>query len=171
MKNKLRLAYVVGFGQVFALLLTGYMIFHYYTSHGTLLKSVRSHLTIQVIIGLFLLYSIYHYLKIKKISSKMRKAAQTAREAKSKRVEILIFSLLLALLFFSLFYTVPGRRYTPSTWELSIYLVNSLLEFFMLTSLFSSSTEGNPTWTKSKQRYGILGALSGLLLFYVYYQW
>lgn len=146
------------------------MIFHYYEKHGMLLRGIKVHLYLQFIIGAILLYGIYHFIRIKKIASKMRKAASQQRVVKSKRIEILIFGLLLALLFFSLFYTVPGRRYNTQTWEDAVYLINLVLAFFMLTSLFSTVNEAEKKSVKSKQQYAIAGGIAGLLLYYVYYQ-
>lgn len=146
------------------------MIFDYQSNHGMMLRSVKVHLYLQLVIAAVVLYGIYHFIRIKKVALAMRKAPGEQREIKSKRIEILIFGLLLALLFISLFYTVPGRRYNTNLLEDIVYLTNLGLEFLMLASLFSSHNEANRAYIKSKQRYAIAGGIAGLLIYYTYYQ-
>ena len=100
----------------------------------------------------------------------MRKAAREQREAKSKRIELLILTLMGTLIFFSLFYTVPLRVYVPSFIEYTVYLCNSALQFFLLITLINSRDGSSEKLSRSKQRYAITGAGVGLLLFYIYFQ-
>ncbi len=100
----------------------------------------------------------------------MRQAAREQREAKSKRVEIMVFGLMLSLVFYSLFYTVPFRYYYPTNFEYIVYYVNSFIQLLLLISLISAHAKTNDNIMKKKQRYAAFGAGFGLLLFYVYLQ-
>jgi hypothetical protein len=170
MRNKIVLAYVLTLGLLASLATSLYMFYDHYSAYNLLFRSTKVHLWCQVIIGVFLLYCVYHFVRISKLSSKMRKAAQEQREAKSRRFELLIFALMLSLLFHSLFYTVPGVKYATTTWEFGVHLFNSLLELLLLISVISAHAEASASFAKKKQKYAITGAVLGILLFYVYYQ-
>ncbi len=170
MSNKLILSKTLGVGLVASLTTSLYMFYHHQAKYKLLFKSTEVHLWFQLIIGAIVIYCLYHFVRIAKVSSKMRKAAQEQREAKSRRFELLIFALMLSLLFFSLFYTVPGVKYYPTSLEYGVYLFNSFLELLLLISVISSHAEASKTFIMKKQKYAITGAVSGILLFYVYYQ-
>jgi hypothetical protein len=170
LKNKIALSCILVAGLISSLGTSIFMFYDHSTRYNLLFRSTKVHLWYQIMIGLFLLYCIYHFVRIAKLSSKMRKAAQEQREAKSRRFELLIFALMLSLLFHSLFYTVPGMKYYPTSWEYGIYLFNSFLQLLLLISVISSHAEASEAFIKKKQKYAITGAVSGILLFYVYYQ-
>ncbi len=170
MKSKLILAYALLLGQIVLLATSAYMFYYHLSINNILFKATKVHLSIQIILCIGLIYSLHHFIRVIKISSKMRKAAREQREAKSKRIEVLVYALMTALIFTSLFYTVPFRRYVPLTIEYGIYIFNSVLQLLMLISLISAHAESSEEFSKSKQKYAATGAASGLLLFYVYFQ-
>jgi len=143
--------------------------YHLYT-YDILLKSSKVHLWLQLILTIALSYCLYHFVRVTKISSKMRKVAREQREANSKRIEMLIFVLMLTLIFFALFYTAPFRRYYPSSLEYVVYLYNSFFELLLLISIISSHEHVTKKFIQTKQKYAGVGAAAGLVLFYIYFQ-
>jgi hypothetical protein len=170
LKNKLYLAYTLGAGQVLSLITTIYLVFHQKLTYKLLFRSTEVHFWFQFLIAVILLYTVYHFIRIINISLKMRKVAREQREAKSKRIELLILTLMFAFIFYALFYTVPFRYYFPSDWEYFVYFFNSLLMLLMLISLISSHAEASKDFIKAKQKYAGIGAVAGFLSFYIYIQ-
>jgi L-asparagine transporter-like permease len=155
---------------VISIFTVAYMVYYHLSILNVFLRATETHLWFQFIISVILLYAVYHFIRIIKISTKMRKAAREQREAKSKRIEVLIFTLMLALVFSSLFYTVPYKYYFPSHLEYSVYLFNSIFQLLLLISMITSHAESNEKIIKKKQRYAATGAGTGLLMFYIYIQ-
>ncbi len=164
------LAYSLIVGQLVSILMAGYMVYVNHSLYSVLLSSTRVHLWVQVLINLLLIYFTFHLIRILNISSKMRQAAREQREAKSKRVEMMVFGLMLSLVFYSLFYTVPFRYYYPTYLEYTVYYVNSFIQLLLLINLISTHSKTNDNIMKRKQRYAAFGAGFGLVLFYIYLQ-
>lgn len=170
MKNILFKAYALIIGQLMSLLLTVYMVIYHLYTYNILLKATKVHLWLQLILSMILIYALYHFIRVIKISSKMRKAAQEQREANSKRVEVLVFTLMMILLFSSLFYTAPYRRYFPTYLEYAVYFYNSFFQLLLLISVVTTHTHVTDKFIKTKQKYAGVGAAFGLVLFYIYVQ-
>lgn len=170
MKNLLLKSYVLAIGQLASILIAAYMIILHKIRYDILLKTIEIHLGLQLLLSIFLSYGLYHFIRVIKISSKMRKAAQEQREANSKRIELLVFTLMMILIFSALFYTTPFRRYYPTNMEYAVYFYNSLVELILLISIIGTDNHTSQKFIKTKQKYAGVGAISGLVLFYVYYQ-
>ncbi|QSE98479.1 hypothetical protein [Fulvivirga lutea] len=169
MKNKPWLSYLLFVSQAAVLSTSLIVLISNYFSYSIIYRTIRYHVGIEVVLSLLLLYSIRHYINTIRASSSMRKEAGKKREIKSKRIELLIFFLMISLLFHSLFITVPMNKYLPSTIEWGLLLSNCLLQFIMLIKLISSHEGVSEDFVKSKQRYAGTGALLGLALFYTYF--
>jgi hypothetical protein len=146
------------------------MVILHKVRYDILLNTIEVHLALQFLLSLFLSYGLYHFVRIVKLSSKMRKVAQEQREANSQRIELLVFILMVILVFFALFYTSPFRRYYPTYLEYTVYFYNSLLELILLISIIGTDNHTSKKFVKTKQLFAGVGALIGLILFYVYYQ-
>ena len=170
MKNLLYKSYALGVGQLASALVAVYMLFLHKIKYDMVLKTIEVHLGFQFFLSILLSYGLYHFIRITKISSKMRKAAREQREANSRRIEVLIFMLMMTLIFFALFYTAPYRRYYPSSLEYGVYLYNSFFELLLLISIISSQAHVTKKFIQAKQKYAGVGAAVGLVLFYIYYQ-
>ena len=170
MKNLLVKSYVLAVGQLASILVVVYMVFIHKMRYDILLNTIEVHLGLQLLLSLFLSYGLFHFIRVVKISSKMRKAAQEQREANSKRIELLVFTLMMMLIFSALFYTTPFRKYYPTHLEYVVYYYNSLVELILLISIIGADNHTSQKFIKTKQKYAGVGAASGLVLFYVYYQ-
>ncbi len=169
MKHKMPISYLLIVGQVCLIVDVLYIFANRLINKQFLFRVTETHLWNQVILAAILLYSLYHFIRIKKASITMRKAAGQQREIKSKRIEMLIFSLMVSLIFYCLFYTVPMRKYIPILAESLLYYGNTLLQLLLLIRLISSDDEVNKTFIQSKQKYAGAGAFTGLLIFYIYF--
>lgn len=146
------------------------MTFDHLYKFDILLKPVKVHLAIQLLLALVLLYATHRFIRIIKLSSQMRKAAREQRESNSKRIETLIFVLTMSIVFASLFYTAPIRRYYPSSVEYVVYFYNTFVQLLLLISVMGTNTHTSKEFIRKKQTYGGVGAVSGALLFYIYIQ-
>lgn len=146
------------------------MMFYHLAQFDILLKPVKVHLLIQTLLIISLTYTTSHFIKIIKLSSKMRKAAREQRESNSKRIEMLIFALTLSIVFASIFYTAPFRKYYPTSIEYGVYFYNTIVQLLLLITLMGTDTHMSKEFIKKKQTYAGVGAASGVLLFYIYIQ-
>lgn len=170
MKYRLLLSYVLSVIQLLLIVIALYFVSMMAFEGKFILRAMKYHYWIEVALSLFLLYSLFHFARTSKASSKMRKAAGVQKEVKSKRIQVLIFFLMLSLIFYSLFYTVPMIKYIPFTLQGIVYYLNSMLEFLLLIALVGSHEDASVDFVKSKQKYAGVGAAFGLTLFYIYFQ-
>jgi len=170
MKEKSVKAYAVILGQAMSVILTIYMVIYHLAQFDILLKPVKTHLWVQILLSLGITYTTFHFIKIIKLSSMMRKAAREQRESNSKRIEMLIYALTLSIVFASLFYTAPFQRYYPTSFEYGIYFYNTIVQLLLLISVMGTDSHMTKEFIKKKQTYAGVGVASGVLLFYVYVQ-
>lgn len=169
LKRENLLYYFLGLTQIAVLITSLIVLINRHINYPIIYKSAKFHLNIEIILSLLVLYGVNHFLKTKKVSSKMRKAAGKKREIKSKRIQLLMYFVMFSLLFHSLYYTVPMNKYHGSTAENIIFYISSGLQFLVLIKLVSSHEGESEDFAKSKQKYAGVGALSGLILFYIYF--
>ncbi|MEQ8926828.1 MAG: hypothetical protein RLO81_13495 [Fulvivirga sp.] len=169
MKNKPWLSYLLLISQAGVLLGALTVFINSHISYTIIYRTVKYHVAIEVVLSVFLIYSVRHYILTVRASSVMRKEAGKKREIKSKRIELLIFFLMISLIFHSLFMTVPMNKYLLSTIEWVLMLINCLLQFIMLIKLISTHEGVSEDFVKSKQKYAGVGAFFGLALFYTYF--
>lgn len=167
-KQKPLLAYLTAAGQIIGLIVLALTYFGKLFNEEIIFKSTKTHSLFQIGFAALLIYSLYHFIRIKKESSKMRVAARQQKEAKSKRIQFLIFSLITSVMFWSLFYTVPVSKYTASLWEHAVYIVNGVLQLLLLITVINSTDESSKEFHRSKQRYALVGIVWGVVLFYLY---
>jgi hypothetical protein len=169
-KNNLFKAYALIVGQLMSLILTAYMVGYHLYTYNIVLNAAKVHLWLQFLLTIFLSYSLYHFVRVTKISSKMRKAAREQKESNSKRIELLIYALTLSIVFASIFYTAPFRKYYPSSIEYGVYFYNTILQLLLLISLMGTDNHLSKDFIKKKQTHAGAGAASAVLLFYIYFQ-
>lgn len=169
LKKENLLYYFLGLSQLAVLMSSLLTFINRYVNYPIIYKSAKYHLNIDIILSLLVLYGVTHFLKTKKVSSKMRKAAGKKREIKSKRIQLLMYFVMFSLIFHSLYYTVPMNKYHGSIAENIIFYISSGLQFLVLIKLVSSHEGENEDFAKSKQKYAGVGAISGLILFYTYF--
>lgn len=168
MSNK-TLAYSLLLGQIILIILAALIPVMQWFKQDLVFKATETHMWLQFILAVILAYGLSRYTTTADKTKKMRKAAGTRKEIKSKRIELLIFAIMVSIVFYSLFYLVPMRKYMAEPWEWLIYLLNSALSLLILIRLVSSHESMGLDFVKSKQKYAGAGALAGLGCFLFYY--
>ena len=168
MSNK-TLAFCLSAGQIILIALAVAVPLMQWYWQDLVFKATETHMWLQFVLAILLAYSASRYSRTTNKSQKMRRAAGTTKEIKSKRIELLIFSIMVSVVFYVMFYIVPMRKYSPESWEWVIYLLNTLLAFLLLIRLVSSHDTAGLEFIKSKQKYAGAGALAGLGCFLFYY--
>lgn len=145
-------------------------LFLFYKLEGKyIIRAMKYHLWIDILNSIFIVYGLFRFINTLNASSRMRKAAGAQKEIKSKMIQLLILFLMVSLVFYSLYYTVPMAKYVASNYQRGIYYFTSGIQLVMLVSLIGSHEKASMDFVKSKQKYAGVGAAIGLLLFYTYF--
>lgn len=170
LKNRTILIYTLLVGKSLSFATGIYFLITNYFSHVGLLSRTKIHLSFQILLALIAIAGLYRLIKMEGATTKMRKQAGEQKLALSKSVEVLLFLLMINVIFNSLFMTFSPGRYVLSTWESTLYVANLILQFIVIASLVNGEQRAHKSVAKLDHRYSIVGAVFGLIGYFIYYQ-